>query len=177
MKPAEAYQRVNGTWPEGPLPKMTRVEAERAGRKLFRFVTGKPFQGTLSIGRGNHRSRVRGGTFMRVNPGQGWHDMVHDLSHDLHHIQHPSKRPHDGTHAFMEREMIEFVVSNGWLDGKLRPPVKPKPDPRKVRAARVAESIQRWQRKKKRAETALRKLIRQQRYYARTLGQGGDANA
>jgi hypothetical protein len=52
--------------------------------------------------------------------------------------------------------------------GAYVPPVretKPKPDLRTVRAARVAARIKSWTTKRKRAETALRKLRRQARYY------------
>lgn len=44
-------------------------------------------------------------------------------------------------------------------------PAKPKPAIREVRAARVAERIKAWEAKRKRADTALRKLRRQARYY------------
>lgn len=46
-------------------------------------------------------------------------------------------------------------------------PTKPEPNIREVRAANVAAQIKKWDTKRKRAETALRKLRKRERYYAR----------
>lgn len=54
------------------------------------------------------------------------------------------------------------------VDDPITPPPRPaksKPDIRDVRAARVAARLKAWQTKRKRAETAIRKLRRQARYY------------
>jgi hypothetical protein len=163
---AERYQSVNGAWPQAELPKMTGHEAIRAGKRLYRLAMGSAWKGKWKAGRGNHRTYPRGNTFL-VNPGQGWHDMVHDLSHYCHRRLHPDHKPHDGrgTHAFIEKTMIEHVVNSGWLGGTLKRPGKSKPDLKAVRYRRIVSRIGRWDAKRKRAETALRKLRRQRAYY------------
>jgi hypothetical protein len=151
---------------------MTGVEAVQAGKRLYRLVMGTTWKGKWKAGRGNHRTYPRGSTFL-INPGQGWHNMVHDLSHYCHRQLHPGQRPHDGrgTHAFIERTMIQHVVNSGWLEGKLRRPEKPKPsiDIKQVRYQRTLAKIKAWQTKQKRAKTALRKLERTKAYYENTL--------
>jgi len=65
--------------------------------------------------------------------------------------------------------MIEHVVKSGWLEGKLkRPerPAKPEPTAEEQAAAKLRhldDRIRRWDRKRRRAETALTKLNRQRR--------------
>ena len=102
---------------------------------------------------------------------QGWKDIVHLLSHYVHGRLHPNHKPHDarGTHAFIEREMIQHVVNSGWLEGKLKRPARaPKPPPTAeerttAKLANLAERMKRWESKRRRAETALTKLGRQRR--------------
>jgi len=98
--------------------------------------------------------------------------MVHDLSHACFEIMLPEAKPHATGHAYIERQMIEYVVASGWLDGRLQAkarPAKPKPDVRTVRYERVLAGIRRWRSKAKRADTALKKLERQRRYYERQI--------
>lgn len=61
----------------------------------------------------------------------GWYSLVHHVSHYAHlrlaYIEGLSgrqRKPHSGSHARLETEMIRYVVAQGWLDGKLKP--KPK---------------------------------------------------
>jgi len=172
----EKYQSVNGAWPDN-LPIPTGEEAATAARRLYRLIMGQPFKGPVKIVSGNRYTYVRGGV-LHVNPnGQhfgGWKDLVHGLSHHCHRRKFPGHKPHDGrgTHAFIEKEMIEHVVNSGWLDGKLKKPERVKPGKAAVQAtrhARVLASIKRWESKRKRADTALKKLARQKRYYERSL--------
>jgi hypothetical protein len=192
----ERYQSVNGAWPDGtndgrdiaPTPQ----EALTAAKRLYRLVMGKPFQGPVKAVTGNRRTWVRY-RVLNVNPdlgssrrpinahmggkvlgeGSGWHGLVHDLSHYCHRRLHPGHKPHggEGTHAWIERTMIEHVVKSGWLDGKLKRPEKPtkQTDVREERRARVLKRLAAWEAKRKRAERALAKLRRQARYYARAL--------
>jgi hypothetical protein len=168
---AEKYQSVNGAWPDD-LPSMTAAEAVAAGRRLYRFAFKRPFTGKIKLTSGRRYNTIRQ-RVMHVNPGghhrNGWRDIVHDLSHYAHARLFPGHKPHggEGTHAFMERSMIEHVVNSGWLDGKLKSKAKPKAvDIRAVRHERVKARLKRWEAKRKRAETAIRKLKRQKSYYA-----------
>lgn len=174
MSGTEKYASVNGQWPEGTNEghaiKPTPQEAMTGARRLYRRAMGKPWRGAVKITSGRHHTRIARGT-LYVNPDHtwdgGWHGIVHSMSHHaswgLYHENHGPR------HAFIERDLISYVVSSGWLEGKLRRPEKPKPqiDPKAKRHARVLASIERWTRKKKRAETALRKLARQIAYYER----------
>jgi hypothetical protein len=165
------YGSVNGAWPpdtnDGRDLKPTPQEAMSAARRLYRLGTGRAFRGRVRLTSGNRYTWVRRHV-LYVNPDcrrGGWHELVHDLSHYCHRKVHPRNKPHAGTHAWIERNMIQHVVESGWLDGKLKRPAKEKPDVRQVRQKRVLAAINKWEAKRKRAETALKKLRRQARYY------------
>lgn len=163
---ADQYQRVNGAWPEGPLPELTGPEAKRAARILFRKYAEEPLNRTIKIGTGRRRTWVRHGVFV-CGIGRGWKTFIHDLSHYAHR-RLGGKRPHDGGHAQIERFMIEHVVSNGWLEGKLKrdpPPARPKTDPKIRRAAKAKSDLERWLRRAKLAATKIKKLKRRVAYY------------
>jgi hypothetical protein len=183
-EPTQKYDSVNGAWPEGSNDgrdlKPTPQEAVAAAKRLYRLVMGKPFTKPVKATSGNRRTGTRSGT-LYVNPNlgvphwpQGWHGLVHDLSHHCHDRLHPRHKPHDGrgTHAWIERQMIQHVVRSGWLEGKLKREPKPKLERpiQDIRRARVLASIKRWQGKLKRAQSALRKLERKRRYYEK-VGQ------
>lgn len=145
------YDKVNGRWPD-TLPALTAKEARAAASRLWRkFVGGAYHRGASTQG--------------------GWDGLVHRLSHRAHRRLHPGKAPHHFSHAWLEREMIDHVISSGWLDGALQRRVKTKP-PRDVKAERHQRIIARiasWSTKLKRAQNALKKLKRQMAYYERTL--------
>lgn len=168
---AERYQSVNGSWPE-TVPVPTPQEAASAARRLYRLGMGKSFKGKVKVVTGNRHTWIRSGTLF-VNPNGkhfgGWKDIVHGISHYVHHRKFPNHKPHDGrgTHAFIERAMIEHIVNSGWLEGKLRRPEKEAPSFRAIRKQRVDDKITAWERKLRRAETALRKLRKQKAYYQR----------
>ncbi len=171
----ERYKYVNGAWPE-VVPPLTGPEAVTAGKRLYRLVMKRAFRGKVKVGSGNRHTWIRSGV-MTVNPDGrfrgGWRDLVHGLSHYCHRRLHPKQRPHDGrgTHAFIERTMIEHVVNSGWLDGKLKRQERPKApiDLKGARRGRVIARIEAWEAKRKRAERALKKLNRQRAYYERAL--------
>lgn len=172
------YQTVNGQWP-AEMPALTEQEAISAARRLYRIWTKEPWHNPIKIER-NMRSRsvdfardLKGRAIMMVNTRHGWHGLVHSMSHRVHSRLHRHTKnfsSHDARHAFIEREMIKHVVGSGWLDGRLRREPKPKPqaNPAQVRRARILAGIERWERKARRAENALRKLKRRLAYYDRT---------
>lgn len=168
-----AYDHVNGAWPcpRHQLPPLTAGEAVRAGKALYRLGMGKAWEGTIHVASGNRYSgwirisRKRQRVEMVVNPDQGWWSLIHGLSHYVHHKKNPHRRPHDWRHEYYEKMMIEHVVKNGWLEGKLKETEKPKIPLKNKRAERVAAKLRRWEAKKKRAENAIRKAKRQVAYY------------
>jgi len=184
---AANYDNVNAVWPDDPA-RPTGQEALAGARKLVKLALSLGRDGTNGInyryGRGyefkltsgNRYTWTRRGVFY-VNPaqhqwgvGNGWQTIVHNIAHWAGRKLYPGAKPHDHRTAFIERKLAEHVVNSGWLDGKLKREPKPKPEIDRValRAARVEASIKRWESKRKRADNALKKLRRQQRYYAKT---------
>jgi len=166
-----AYELVNGEWPAdtraGRDLKPTAEEATKAVKLLWRKWTKKPFGWKIRVTSGNRRTWItdRARTF-NVNPderGGGWHEIVHSMSHLVAWRLHPGAKNHGAQHHWIEREMVKHVVESGWLDGKLKRPEKPPVDKRAVKLAGITARIKRWETKRKRAETALRKLRQQQR--------------
>ena len=164
----EWYRRVNETWPAGPLPKLTPDEAWRAARRLFRFETGDSRVDHLVVTSGNRRTLVRGRTLI-FNPVDGWHTLVHIVSH------YACPGVHGADHARCEMAMIKEVIKRGWLTGALATPEEPPAPPPSLNAARIEKMqriearIARWESKKKRAETALKKLRKSLKYYERLV--------
>lgn len=161
------YAPVAASLPDR-LPPISRLEAERAARGICRAF------GKVALGGPSQLYPVRfTGTARRcwISPHEttghykGWGRLIHDLSHRIFERRHPTFRPHDGGHATLEREIAEYVVRAGWLDGRLKSKQKPKPDVRAVRYQRVCERLDRWQAKLRRAQTAIRKLSRAKRRY------------
>lgn len=168
----EWYRRVNAAWP-AVVPPLTAEEAVRAGPRLYRFVTGRTWSkfGEVRITSGNRYTWIRRGV-MYVNPAQGWKGLVHLLSHRL-----DKSGSHGAEHARLELRMIKQVVQRGWLEGKLLavPVERPAPsaaDRAAERYARLCERTSDWERKQKRAMTALKKLARQRAYLERTYNLG-----
>lgn len=159
-----SYERVNGSWPT-QLPELTPQEAVSAARRLYRFGVGRRFEGSVRVTSGNRYTWTRRGV-LYVNPEKGWTHLVHDLSHYAHRRKNPHLKPHEG-HAWLEREMIEHVISRGWLDGKLKREQKPSVNPTVGRYTRLCERIERWERKLQRAQTALKKLRKSKARYDR----------
>lgn len=160
------YERVNKTWPE-TVPSLTDVEAVKAGKKLYRFVFGKTWSGMIRVTKGRRYSWIRRGE-MIVNPSRGWKTLVHDLSHRFNY--YIDGTAHGGTHARLERRMIKEVLKRGWLEGTLKTiPVTPKEKPSKVvsKLQSIVKRLDTWERKKRRAENAIKKLTRQKKYYER----------
>jgi hypothetical protein len=171
------YASATGTWPAS-LPPISDQEAIELVRRLYRKFMGRKCPVPVKITTGNRLTWHRGDAFY-VNPNRskngtidhGWPDIVHLLSHYVHARKYPGHKPHDGrgTHAFVERSMIQYVVESGWLEGKLKRaerPATPAPTVEERAAAKLqnlADRIKRWESKQRRAETALTKLNRQRR--------------
>jgi hypothetical protein len=162
----DPYDVCNSLWPD-IIPAISRVEAERAAKRLWvHFVDKHP----PSYVRKARRCWLSPKPVTNVarNRDKGWHRLVHDVSHIAHDRQSASKS-HGGWHAEREIAMVRYVLAQGWLDGRLKPTTRPKAKP-PIQAERhqaILVRIKRWETKKRRAETALKKLVRQRRYYER----------
>lgn len=164
------YAKVNALWPvaRDQLPPLTEQEALSAAKRLFRLGMGKAWTGKLKITTGNRYTWIRQGV-LYVNASRGWHHLVHDLSHLVHFRRHPGQSGHHVTHAEYEAKLIQAVVSKGWLEGGLRRET-PVVDKKAIKHARLLARIENWERKQKRAVTALKKLYQQKRNYERKQG-------
>jgi hypothetical protein len=174
------YSTVNASWPD-VIPELTQAEAITATKRLWRKFTGRTFKRKFRFVTGNRWTRGVPGMIYNINlkghaEWPGWKLLVHSLSHRAHSVQFPNVRPHAGSHAFLEREMIAYVVASGWLDGKLKRPERAKPDARAVKRERILARIKVWEAKQARAQRALRKLERQRRYYE-TVSMPAEATA
>lgn len=183
------YAKVNETWPDD-LKTPTHTEAVTGAKRLIRLAYRMAKEDgvfSLSYRPGKRKFVLTSGrryTFPRrgvwyVNPQGhhfgGWRDIVHDISHWAHQRFWPSEKGHAPRHVWIEKVMTDYAVKH-FLNGKLVRPKKEKPpvDPiaqrliiNDLRTARVTAAIEQWEAKKRRAENAIRKLHRKQRYYAR----------
>lgn len=178
----EWYRRVNAAWPP-QLPALSPIEAIRAARKLYRFALGATFPArNVRLTSGRRYTFVRRGILF-VNPDghhgrSGWESIVHDLSHYFDFRLNPDTKPHAGAHARLELRLINEVRRRGWLDGSLRDEERQETTaavaaPQAEKLGRVLRLMEGWEKKRRRAENALRKLGRQRRYYERKLGEAG----
>jgi hypothetical protein len=153
---------VNGAWPE-TVPPLTGPEALSAIKVLWRVGSGRPFKDfrKLKLTSGNRRNHFYRSGWI-INPDRGWHGLVHSISHRI-------EGSHGTRHAGLEKTLIEYVISHGWLDGKLKRETKEKAprDLKTDRHARVLAKLKSWESKRRRAETAIKKLKRQSKYYER----------
>lgn len=165
------YGEVNGAWPAGPLPAITREEARRAARRLARHF----HLGASPVMRRGYVRRVWISSKPTTRRDKGWHRLVHDVSHIIFARENPNAKDHGGYHAKYEKAMIEYAIARGWLDGRLKTkaPAKLAPDVRlqkKLDHARAMLAAK--EREIKRATTLAKKWRRRARHYERKLGGG-----
>ncbi len=170
---AQYYAKGNSLWPD-PLPELTFPEAVRAARKLYRYVLGRKCPWVFKQVHGRLNTWVYSGC-LNINLAgdwqhKGWADLVHSLAHLCHNRIPDHDKPHSKEHARLEIRMIKEVLKRGWLAGALKDKLTTAPaDARVKELERIAAAKSRWERKMKRAQTALKKLTRRERYYQRAL--------
>lgn len=159
---AMRYDEINRAWDAAEVPPITRLEAERAARRLFKRF-GKVEDGSPSMSGPAAFRRVRAcwvsASGRRTD--KGWPRLVHDVSHDIWRRRHPRLRPHAPGHGALELEITRYVLGKGWLAGALRPPEPKRATASERHAKRLVETItaiDRWESKQRRAGNALRKL-------------------
>jgi len=176
MPEAELWDRlVNSKWPADKNLIPTDQEAIRGAKRLYKKAMGRPWKGEVKITSGNRHTWIRR-RVMFVNPNYRWHrgwpGIVHDLSHWAHHKKNPNDRPHSSKQAYIERDLVDYLLAQGWLDGALKPkPSKPKPDIVVLRYQRILDREARWKSKLSRAENALTKATKERRDYERRHGE------
>jgi hypothetical protein len=98
----------------------------------------------------------------RANAYKGLGRLIHDLSHQCFAAHYPTRRAHDPLHAYYETQIAAYVAASGWMKRMTDPP-KAKVKVAALRlqeAAKTEAAIKRWEGKRRRAETALRKYRR-----------------
>jgi hypothetical protein len=169
------YDRlVNDKWPRlQPIP--TDQEAITGAKRLYRKAMGRPWPGKVKIVRGNRHTWIRGGVLC-VNPNQyghnGWPDIVHGISHYCHRRLNPQDRDHSDKQAYLERDLTDYVLEKGFLEGKLKSKAAPKKktDPVQTRYLKMIERKKNWEKKSARAKNALQKVKTEIRQYERRHG-------
>jgi len=168
----ELYNRlVNNKWPRS-IPVPSDQEAITGAKRLFRKAMGRAWRGKVKITSGKRYTWIRGNTFY-VNPNdrrnRSWPGIVHDISHWAHYRKNPNDRPHSEKQLYIERDLTDYVLANGFLTGALKS--KPRPKAEKdivaIRHQRLVEREKSWQAKLKRAQNALKKVQRTKREYER----------
>lgn len=167
----DRYQQVDDTLP-ATLPAITRDEATKAAHLICKKFGKKslgPVTMTFNVTPyATRRCWLSPQPTRGSNHDKGWGRLIHDMSHWIFHKRHPHFRSHDGGHSTLEREIAEYVVAAGWLDGKLKPAVKTKPTI-DIKLQRIEANITRWESKHRRAMNALKKLKRKHAALTRRL--------
>jgi hypothetical protein len=178
MENDQRYVPVEQALP-AELPAITREEADRAIKKIMAHFGSKALGGP-SMMYDARWSRPARRCWLSTKPTtghyKGWGRLIHDASHIIFRKRHPSFRPHDGGHARLEREIAQFVATRCWLDGSLKAKAAPKPTA-VDKLARIEARLSLWDSKRRRAETAIRKIKRQKYALTRRLTQYADARS
>lgn len=157
------YDRlVNRKWQSLPHETIFAVDkkmAEKFVKKSWRKIMKGKFPYKIEFTSGNRHTWVYRNV-CRINPDKGWKEIVHLWSHYLG--RRKRFKPHGNEHLCVERDCTDLAIAE--FVGK-QTPEKPKPSVTETRAANVDKRLLAWQRKLKRAQTAIQKLKRQQKYY------------
>ena len=175
----KTYGQVNRMFPK-QLPILEKDEAERAYKKLIaKFGTKKVWseyysgqwitkkmkvRQTRKRGTKTWKTRVRK-CWLSLNGNtntlsKGWRRLVHDVSHYVHDFRFPNSSNHDLAQAVIEKEMVNYVINQGWLEGKLKTKLKPKPTKDEKQNAKIIsleKLIKSWETKEQRAKTYIKK--------------------
>tara|TARA_R110002020_G_C15990987_1_gene749350 strand:+ start:117 stop:713 length:597 start_codon:yes stop_codon:yes gene_type:complete len=179
MPTYDDYNRlVNSKWPDHiPIPEPD--EAVAFAKAVYRKAMGRPWKGKTKVVSGNRHTWVRNGV-LNVNPNTrglssaGFQNILHNISHFAHRRLHPNDRPHSDSQLYLERNLTDWVLKKGFLNGSLKTSPKPKIDLVEKRARRVEAAICRAETKlkklasdKRRTEKRLSELRAKKRYYDR----------
>lgn len=168
------YESVNSQWPvdtnDGRDVIPTPQEAIAGARRLYRKAMGRAWRGPIKLTSGRNKTWIRRGVFY-VNPNEarrgcngGWHEIVHSVSHWASFRLH--REAHGPRHAWIEKELIVFAVSRGFLAGALKRPDRPAPVKGPAsRAAKLAARLKAWEAKRRRADRAAAKIRRALKRY------------
>jgi hypothetical protein len=184
---AERYADINNG---RSYPPLTRLAAGKYAQAILRSSLGSPCEcaplfrkldGTLAYPRrvdlmysyrlltqetdGRLGRACWASTKQTTGHDRGWGRLIHDVSHLLMRYRHPKFRPHDPPHDQIERDVQTLVELSGWLASPPAPSAQAVAEFRRQRSQERLESMRtrlaKWTAKRKRAETAIKKLTRQ----------------
>ena len=173
------YKEVNAAWPV-PCPIPTGKEAITGVKRLIRVAHRHAKEEGVGFGMKKYQFKITSGRrhtwphrgIWNVNPNEkrwngqgGWAEIVHSVSHWATYKYWPSESNHSPRHVYIEKMLTDYAVKN-FLDGQLKRPEKPKPDPIEAKRTRLNARIMAWEGKERRAANALRKLRKQAKRYA-----------
>ncbi len=187
MTTHEDWERlVNNKWPSH-LPVPTEQEAIAGAKLLFRKGMGRSFKGKVKLTSGNRHTWIRRGV-LYVNPDQrcwngrgGWAEIVHHLAHYCQRRLYPGSKPHSSKELYLERDLTDYVLEKGFLEGALKKEPK---EPVKLRASdrfclkyektekaifRANEKLKKLNAQTRRTENRLKKLFKQKKYYENAI--------
>ena len=172
MATAKDYIRVMGkAWGDVSPEQMRNVwesHAKSYVRAFWKQEIGVKFSWKIRIGSGNRNTWLQGNVFT-VNPKAGWRDINHDMSHFIHWRK--TGLSHKGNHMSVERDGAQLIKRRFLESGPKPKKAKPEVSVVAKRAASVDRRIVGWEKKLKRAKTALKKLKKQKRYYVKKLAE------
>jgi hypothetical protein len=160
-------------------PAVTRVEAGKAAKILIR-VFGKREDASASretnmndvhfVGWLDARDHGARKCWASSKPTRGnntgWGRLIHDIGHMVYRYRHPGNRPHGAGEEAIETHVAYYVrFQTDWLTGGLAE--KPRQKPHKI--PMLEERLANWEAKQRRAETAIKKLNKQLKYYRSKL--------
>ena len=174
----KTYGQVNRMFPK-QLPILEKDEAERAYKKLIakfgskkvwseysnKWITKKmKVRRIRKFGEKTFKTEVRK-CWLSLNGDtntlhKGWRRLVHDVSHYVHDFRFPDSSNHDLAQAVIEKEMVNYVINQGWLEGKLKTKLKPKPtkdEKQNTKIINLEKLIKSWETKEQRAKTYIKK--------------------
>ena len=174
----KTYGQVNRMFPK-QLPILEKDEAERAYKKLIakfgtkqvwseysnKWITKKmKVRRIRKFGEKTFKTEVRK-CWLSLNGdtntlSKGWRRLVHDVSHYVHDFRFPDSSNHDLAQAVIEKEMVNYVINQGWLEGKLKTKLKPKltkDEKQNAKIISLEKLIKSWETKEKRAKTYIKK--------------------
>jgi hypothetical protein len=163
----------------GSQPVLSGEASVKAAKLLYRRAMGKPFKGAVKLTSGNRRTWIRHGV-LSVNPDErgldgskGLREIIHSLAHYAHRRKHPNDAPHSARQAYIERDLVDYAIRSGWLEGKLEPKPKPpaeKPDKVRQRYAAMVKRRDKWAAELDRAKRLHAKAAKECREYERRHG-------
>jgi hypothetical protein len=168
---------------EGKAPVLPADESVKAAKRLYRRAMGRPWDGPVKLTSGNRSTWVWRDVLV-VNPDErhgagGLREIIHSISHYAHSVKHPNDAPHSSRQVYLERDLVDYAIASGFLDGKLaskakpKPPVEPKAKPDKVvvKYNAMVKRRDKWKAEAERANRLLKKAEAEVRTYERRHGE------